>query len=257
VKPKILITNDDGISAEGIKALWRALADHADITIVAPMTDQSGTGLGITFRTPLQIEEVAWERGTPAWKVNGTPADCVKLSLRFLMKEKPDIIVSGINKGSNAGRTVLYSGTVGGVIEGAMRQIPGIAFSVEESTNPNYSIADQYIYPLVKYTLDNPLPPGTLLNVNFPSHLDVLKGVRLARQGKGYWIDHPHERIHPEGNPYYWLGGRWDHHEEENDSDVSLLREGFVSAVPIHVSELTDQQQYSSRKEAFNKLFSF
>lgn len=256
MKPKILITNDDGIFAPGIKALWQALAPHAQITIVAPMTDQSGTGVGVSFRTPLQTEQVTWEEGTTAWKVNGTPADCVKLSLRVLMKEKPDLIVSGINRGSNSGRTVLYSGTVGGVIEGAMRHIPGIAFSCEEFNNPNYQAASNYIYPLVKYVLEHPLPGGTLLNVNFPASTPSPKGVRLARQGRGYWVENPDERIHPEGNPYYWLGGRWDHHEEAEDSDVFLLKEGYVAVVPIHVSELTDHHQYESRKTTFNELFS-
>ena len=127
-KPKILITNDDGIFAPGLRSLWQALVDYADVSIVAPTDDTSGAGAGITIKTPLRVDVVPWENGTRAWKVNGKPADCVKLALGTILTEKPDLIVSGINRGSNSGRTVFCSGTVGGVIEGALRKIPGIAF---------------------------------------------------------------------------------------------------------------------------------
>ena len=254
-RPKILITNDDGISSQGIKCLWKALVDHADLFIVAPATDQSGVGLGFTFRVPLQLEKVEWDQNTPAWKVTGTPVDCVKLGLSALLKEKPDLIVSGINHASNAGRTVLYSGTVGGAIEGVMRGIPGIAFSFEDLDTPDYEMAQKYIYPIVKHTLENPLPQGTLLNVNFPHTSREFKGITLARQGKSYWIDKLHERLHPEGAPYFWLGGTWDDQEEHPESDVALLRQGYITVVPIHVHELTDHAHLESRKASFEASF--
>jgi len=254
-KARLLLINDDGINAPGLKHLWRSLKNDFDITIVAPAIEQSGVGLAITLRKPLQIENVEWENGTSAWKITGTPADCVKLALKAILKETPDLIVSGINRGSNSGRNVLYSGTVGGVIEGVLRNIPGVAFSCSNFDHPEYHIAEKHIYPVVSYLLDHPLPRGTFLNVNFPDHGGEIKGFKLARQGKGYWIDSPDERLHPEGRPYYWLGGKWHDHDEEEDSDVFLLKQGFMAAVPIHVNELTDHDQLKQRKDVFETLF--
>lgn len=253
MKPRILIINDDGIEAPGLKHLWRALADVAELSIVAPAIEQSGVGAALTLRTPLHIEQVKWERDTPAWKVTGTPADCVRLATSVILDKAPDLIVSGINRGANSGRNVLYSGTVGGVIEGVLRNLPGIAFSCEDFQNPNYEIVEKHISPIMRYVLDNPLPKGTFLNINFPTR--AIKGFRLARQGKGYWIEDIAARVSPEGKPYYWLGGKWDHHEEEIDSDVALLKEGYLTAVPIQVHELTDHNSLQNHRNAFERVF--
>lgn len=253
-KPKILLTNDDGIMSAGLKTLWEALIPYADLTIVAPVIDRSGTGLGITLRKPLHIESVAWDQNTPAWKVTGTPADCVKLALSVILEEAPDMIVSGINRGYNSGRSVLYSGTVGGVIEGGMRKIPGIAFSFEETIEPKFSSSKPHIFPIVKHILEEPLSQGTILNVNFPA--EIIKGIRFARQGKSYMLDDPDQRIHPEGDPYFWLGGKMEHFDEHEESDVALLKQGFATAVPIHIDELTDHALFEKRKKSFNELFS-
>ena len=206
-KPQILITNDDGISAPGIKHLFLALKDFAHISIVAPALEQSGVGAAITLRDPLHIIPVDWEGNVPAWKVTGTPADCVRLGMSVL-KAKPDLIVSGINRGSNSGRNVLYSGTVGGVIEGVLRGVPGIAFSCSDFAAPNYKMAEEHVLSIVKHLLEHPMPKGTLLNVNFPE-TEVIRGVKMARQGMGYWMENLEERIHPEGNTYYWMVGAW------------------------------------------------
>lgn len=254
-RPEILITNDDGIHAEGLRTLWEALVDFANVSIIAPSTEKSGVGLAITFREPLRIQSLSWGKNTPAWQVNGTPADCVRLGLSILLDSPPDLIVSGINRGSNSGRNVLYSGTIGGVIEGALRNIPGIAFSCVQFDNPDYKKTKAWILPLVKHVLGSPLPPGTLMNVNFPD-TGKIHGIRLARQGRGFWIESPEERVHPEGHSYYWLGGRWKEHEEDEESDVHLLKEGYAAAVPIHVSELTDLSCFHQRKEHFNSHFS-
>ncbi|MBY0528683.1 MAG: 5'/3'-nucleotidase SurE [Rhabdochlamydiaceae bacterium] len=252
-KPRILITNDDGISAPGIKHLWAALHDFADLSIVAPAQEQSGVGAGLTLRNPLHVDRVEWEKGTPAWKVSGTPADCIRMGFSIL-NAKPDLIVSGINRGSNSGRTVLYSGTVGGVIDGILRGVPGVAFSCSDFENPDFALTEEHVLQIVKYILEFPLPKGTLLNVNFPK-TDTIKGVRLARQGMGYWIESPEERVHPEGNSYYWLGGIWKDHEEHEESDVALLNEGFATAVPIHVGEMTDHAIFKDRKDDFAHFF--
>jgi 5'-nucleotidase len=250
-RPHILITNDDGIDAPGIRHLWQSLVEHFDLTIVAPLHEKSGAGLGITMRDPLHIQQVVWDKGTRAWKISGTPADCIRLGMSVLLEHKPDLIVSGINRGSNAGRNVLYSGTVGGTIEGVLRNVPGIAFSCEDYYSPKFERTEKFIAPIVQYVFDHPLPHGTLLNVNFPS-TDKIRGVKLASQGLGYWIEDPDKRVHPEGSLYYWLGGKWHHHDEHPESDISLLKEGYVAAVPIHVHQLTDKEMFSKSQKHFD-----
>jgi 5'-nucleotidase len=256
-KRKILITNDDGIFAPGIKHLWTALKDHAELFIVAPATERSGCGLATTSTKPLALKQIDWEDNTPAWSVSGTPADCMKLALSVILKIKPDLIVSGINKGSNSGKNVLYSGTVGGVIEGVLRNIPGLAFSCENFMNPNFAFFEKYIPPIVEFFSENPLPFGSFINVTFPSHPQKgINGLKMARQGKGYWVENPDRRTHPEGHIYYWLGGQWKDYKEEEISDVALLKQGFITAVPIHVAELTDHSLLEKHKDSFEKLSS-
>jgi 5'-nucleotidase len=255
-KPQILITNDDGIHAPGIRCLWRALKDFAEVTVIAPAYEQSGSGLAITFHSPLRIEKVQWDSNTLVWSVNGTPADCVKLGLNVLFKKKPDLIVSGINKGSNAGRNVLYSGTVGGAIEGVLQGIPAIAFSCLDYLDPGYKKAEEHIPSIVNLALANSLPPGTLLNVNFPKkEIEQIRGIKLTRQGKEFWTENLITRPHPEEGDYYWLGLRRARFEEEEDCDISWLEQGYIAAVPIHIDQLTDQQYLSEKKSSFENLF--
>jgi 5'-nucleotidase len=255
-RPFLLLTNDDGIHAPGIKLLFEALCEYADVAIVAPSAEKSGAGLSITWTQPLKIQAMNWSGKTKAWSLNGTPADCVKMACSVLLHKKPDMIVSGINRGSNAGRTVLYSGTIGGVIEGIFRNIPGIAFSFTDFSPPPLHSIKRFIFPLVQKVLEHPLPQGTFLNVTFPEQSETnIKGFRIAKQGKGYWMENPEERMHPEGLPYYWLGGKWFDLEEDPESDVSLLKEGFITAAPIHIDRLTDEHAFQARKEDLEKLF--
>jgi 5'-nucleotidase len=255
-RPFILLVNDDGIDAPGIKHLYRSLKQVADLAIVAPSEERSGAGVGITPRRPLHLHRVDWEDNTPAWKVTGTPADCVKLGLNAALPRHPDLIVSGINNGQNAGRNALYSGTVGGVIEGTMRGIPGLAVSVTCEPKANFSIAEPHIAALVAYLLEHPLPPGTLLNANFPSHVDALTGIRLTRQGRSYWAENLAERRHPDGYPYYWLGGVHLDLDEEEESDIAMLKAGYGTVTPLYVENLTHHNEYERRKEHFNTRFS-
>lgn len=253
-KPKILITNDDGIQAPGIWHLWHALKDHAEITIVAPSKEQSAVALSITIRDPLVLKKMDWEDAATAWHVNGTPADCVKMALSVIMDSPPDLIVSGINRGSNAGRNVLYSGTVGGVIEGVLRDIPGIAFSCYRYHSPDYQVVEKFIPAIVDYVLDHKPPQGTLLNVNFPDA--EIKGFKFTRQGKEFWGEAPDERNHPhEGHSYYWMGAKLLKFDEHEDSDITWLQKGYVTAVPIHVSELTDHDHLNEKKSHFEALY--
>ncbi len=255
-KPKILLINDDGIEAPGLYHLWEALNEFADLSIVAPNSEKSGVGMGITIREPIQIQQVRWEKKTPAWKVTGTPADCVRMSLSVLLDSPPDLIVSGINRGANSGRSIFYSGTIGGVIEGVLRNVPGIAFSCVDFINPDYKKPQPLICLLVKHFIEHPLPRGTLINVNFPDTKELL-GIRLAKHGMGFWIEDFDRRIHPEGHSYFWHGGKWFEHEEDEESDVNLLRQGFATAVPLRVNELTDFKMLQERKMHFNSLFEF
>ena len=255
VRPFILITNDDGIHAPGLRHLWQSVKDHADVAIVAPVVEKSGCGMSITWGKPLRIQQIAWEEETPAWSLNGTPADCVKMALSVLLDRPPQLIISGINRGSNAGRTVLYSGTVGGTIEGALKGIPGIAFSFSDDDVPPTSLTQPYIIPLIQYFLTHPLPSETIVNVNFPYSANGLKGLKLAKQGKGYWVEQPDRRIHPEGVPYYWLGGKWRSFTEDPESDVALLEQGYITAVPINIGQLTHSETFEKHKLKIQRTF--
>lgn len=257
-RPKILLTNDDGINAPGIEKLWRVLHEEnfADLFIIAPTTERSGTGVGITWDRPILIQEVEWAKQTPAWAVDGTPADCIKMGSRIILEERPDFIVSGINAGSNAGRNVLHSGTIGAVVEGVFRNIPGMAISCENGESPNYHVAEKYVISLVKYLLENPLPSGTLLNVNIPhAAKERANGFRLTRQGKGRWAEDPYLHINTEHGPSYWLGGKPEELAEEENCDIALLKQGYITAVPIQVFELTDHKQLEERKRSFEEYF--
>ncbi len=257
-RPKIVVTNDDGIRAPGIEMLWSALheADFADLFIIAPATEKSGTGASITWDKPILIQKVEWLHQTPAWAIGGTPADCIKMGARIILDHCPDFIVSGINAGSNAGRNVLHSGTVGACIEGAFRGIPGIAFSCENGEKPNFHVAKKYIASLVRYTLANPLPHGTFLNVNFPhSAQSEVKGFRLTRQGKGRWAEDPILHLQTEHGPSYWMGGKPEELAEDEDSDIYWLKKGYLTAVPVQVHDLTDNTILQNRFSQFENHF--
>ncbi|MFI0435306.1 MAG: 5'/3'-nucleotidase SurE [Parachlamydiaceae bacterium] len=262
-RPYILITNDDGIYAPGIKHLRNALSTIADVIVVAPASEQSAVSLSITIRSPLRIEKVdwPWANGAEIFSINGTPADCVKLALNIILSRPPDLIVSGINRGSNAGRNVLYSGTVAAIIEGVLHDVPGIAFSIADFFNPHYANTERYIPQIVEYVLEHPLPSGTFLNVNFPREVKTeIKGIRFTKQGKEYWTENPEERHHPTGgNAYYWLGAKLAEFDEEEDSDINLLRQGYATAVPIHIDNLTDHRVIHEKRNHFeasvNKTF--
>ncbi|MEL7431921.1 MAG: 5'/3'-nucleotidase SurE [Chlamydiota bacterium] len=256
--PHVLLVNDDGIRASGLRSLYKALKGKVSLTVVAPLHQKSGSGLGTTLTKPLQIMSDTYFDGSTVYAVNGTPSDCVKLGLISLFPEKkPDFILSGINHGSNAGKTVLYSGTIGGVIEGMFRnEIPGIAFSSCDYDALSYEDFEPYIYPIFRYALEHPAPKGSFLNVNFPKKSTFpIQGIRLTKQGKGFWTDDHDRRIHPEGNPYYWLGGIWKDYEEDPESDVHALQQGFISVAPIHVEDLTDYEHHAQQQEAFNGYF--
>lgn len=249
-KPTVLLVNDDGINAEGLSYLYHAVKEEVEPLVVAPASQQSGKGLSITLNQPIKSEDILWN-GIIAHKVYGTPADCVKIALSIL-GHKPDFILSGINQGCNSGRNVLYSGTVGGIIEGVFRGIPGIAFSSREYYNPDYKIYTPYIKRILKHFIDEPIPKGRLMNVNFPKgDKNSIKGIRYATQGQGYWI----ERHKETSDNHHHFDAKWQHHEEHEHSDVFLLKNGYVTVSPLNVSHLTDTEHFSLNFETFNKKF--
>ncbi|MBN1914807.1 MAG: 5'/3'-nucleotidase SurE [Parachlamydiales bacterium] len=254
--PYILITNDDGIHAPGILTLSTSLKKaEYEFAIVAPSSEKSGAGVSTSINKPLHIHPFPWQDKIPAWSVNGTPADCVKMAISVILKKKPDLILSGINRGANSGRNIFYSGTVGGIIEGTLRQIPGIAFSIDDFYEPSYEKLEKYIHPIIQYFLNNPLPIGTLVNVTFPQSSLEIKGFRMVRHGQGYLTENPVQRIHPEGRHYYWLGGKWADVVEEEDTDIALLKQGYITVVPIQINELTDHKILQQHKDPFEETF--
>lgn len=239
-RPKILVTNDDGIFAEGIRLLWEALVPFADLTVSAPSLEQSSTSLSVTVRTPLSIEQNPAFLPSPAYAIGGTPVDAVKFALSRLYREgPPDLIVSGVNLGENHGQNVFYSGTVGAVIEGALRGIPGIAFSCFRANA--FSKIKDLIVEITQETLRSPLRKGTFLNVNFPDTPEF-SGVRYTRQGRERFMENPEIKLNPGNRPYFWMGKQRSKDEEPPESDSVLLREGFVTITPLHLFNFTDEE---------------
>lgn len=232
---RILLTNDDGVFAPGLRAMYRALDRLGDVTIVAPASEQSAVSHGITLLHPLMVEEV-WEEGSLlGYAVDGRPADCVKLGLVQLVQEPPDLVVSGINAGSNAGINVLYSGTVAAAIEGAFYGVTSIAVSLELPQVSHYDRAAGIALQVISQILDHDPGPGELFNVNIPEisrHPPV--GVRVIKQGLVSYRECYEARRDPRGRHYYWLLPDQMRPADVEDTDVSALANRFVTVTPLH-----------------------
>lgn len=255
---KILLTNDDGIHALGLKCLWESVKSLGDIFIAAPSKQQSGRAAGVTFKGPLHVQRVSSYEKTAAWKVKGSPADCVRIALGELLSSPPDLILSGINHGSNAGRTIIYSGTVGAVIEGTLRGIPGIAFSYACPKTSLFPQVKTVIPKIIQHLQKYPLEKGSFLNINFPHTIDKLfKGYKMTSQGKGYWVETSRKKVCDleKGITQYWTGASYISEVEHDLSDVALLEKGYVTATPICISELTDHAHLKAAKNHFEKSF--
>ncbi|MCK9614710.1 MAG: 5'/3'-nucleotidase SurE [Candidatus Omnitrophica bacterium] len=232
----ILLTNDDGIYSEGIRALYKSLKEIGNVTIVAPDTERSAVGHAITLSDPLRVKSVNREGKFFGYATTGTPADCVKLAIRAILKKRPDIVISGINLGPNTGYSVLYSGTVSGATEGAILGIPSFAISLATFENPNYTIAADFAKKLTKTILDNKgLPEGTLLNVNIPAvDKKHIKGIRIVRQSKTAIKERFDKREDPHKRIYYWLTGEAIESDNQEDADIEAIRNNYISITPIH-----------------------
>lgn len=249
---RLLLTNDDGIDSPGLRELFESVKGLGEIFIVAPANQRSGFGASITFSKPVATKQIPWE-GAKAWSVDGTPTDCVKAALSIFMKEaRPDFVLAGVNHGANSGRNILYSGTIGCAIEAVLQNIPGIAFSYVHECNASFHDVKPVIPQIVDHFITHPIASGTLINVNIPHHpLPNLKGLRMARQGQSLWLEDPVAHA----DDHYHLKGTWTPHPEHPDSDIALLAEGYVTAVPIHINELTDHTTLLAHKPHFNRDF--
>ena len=241
-KLRILVSNDDGIHSHGILTLSRALSRIAQVTVVAPEREQSTMGHALTLHKPVRIFHVASEKNLDLWATSGTPADCVYVGLRYVLKQKPDIIVSGINRGVNLGNDVFYSGTIAAAREGAVMDIPAIACSLDYHYEPGkkdpgaFEWAADYMVDFVQQIMKNPLPPNCLLNVNFPNlPRNKVKGVRVTRQGFRIYTDKVEPRKDTRGKNYFWLGGKYAGFKQIAGSDCEVLDQNYISVTPFRV----------------------
>jgi 5'-nucleotidase len=235
-RPTILVINDDGITAKGIQTLAYLMKELGDVVVVAPDSPQSAMGHAITIAKPLRLEEVDLFDGIRSYHCSGTPVDCVKLAVNKILHKKPDLLVSGINHGSNSSINVIYSGTMSAAMEGAIEGIPSIGFSFSDfSSSADFTPLHQHVLAIAKQVLKNGLPKGTLLNVNFPyvNSADELKGIRICRQAVAKWEEKFDERLDPHKRKYYWLTGEFVISDQGEDTDEWALKNKYVSVVPV------------------------
>ena len=236
-KPLILIVNDDGINAPGIRKLISIMNDFGEIVVVAPDGPQSGKGHAITIESTIRCDKVIIDNGPQIeYSCSGTPVDCVKLALNKLVTRKPDLCVSGINHGSNSSINVIYSGTMSAAVEGALEGIPSIGFSLlDYSHEADFSEGEKYIREITQSVLDNNFSEGVCLNVNIPKSVDdkKIKGIKVCRQAKANWVEEFDEREDPKGRKYYWLTGKFINYDKGDDTDERALENHYISVVPV------------------------
>lgn len=234
-KPTILITNDDGITAPGIRNLLEAVKDLGNVIVVAPDKAQSGMGHAITIGHPLRMTKMDLFGEVEAWQVSGTPVDCVKLAVDKILHGKPDLCLSGINHGANHSINVIYSGTMSAAMEASIESIPSIGFSlVDYSYEADFTAARFYVRKIVASLLEKKLDKHLLLNVNIPSiPQELIKGVKVCRQAYAKYEEDFEERKDPHGKKYYWLTGEFINFDKGKDTDVWALEHGYISVVPV------------------------
>lgn len=232
----ILVTNDDGVTAPGIRSLIKVMRRLGEVIVVAPDKPQSGMAHAITVSLPLRYHLLAQEEHYSEYSVNGTPVDCVKLAEKFLLPRRPDLIVSGINHGSNASINVLYSGTMAAVLEGVMLDIPSIGFSLcDYAWDADFISIEPWVEKIARKVLEDGLPRFTGLNVNIPAPVNgKIKGVKVVRQGEGRWEEEFEHRKDPRNKDYFWITGYFKSYDGMPDTDLYALDNGYISVVPVH-----------------------
>lgn len=232
---RVLLSNDDGIYAPGLAALAQEIRKFAEITVVAPEKEQSAVGHAITISDPLRAKEYCKNGEFFGWAVSGTPADCVKLAISALMEHKPDMIISGINQGSNTGINIIYSGTVSAATEGSINDVPSFAVSLTSFTSKDFTVAARFAANLARKFAEFQLPRGVFLNVNVPAlTANEIKGVKITRQGKAHYEEIFHRRFDPKGKVYFWMDGERVAEEEDPNIDEQAVRSGYISITPVH-----------------------
>ena len=233
-RPYILVCNDDGIFAPGIQNLIGVMEQIGDILVVAPDSPQSGMGHAITIHSTISINHISKTDTKEIYSCSGTPVDCIKLAMNKLAIKRPDIIVSGINHGSNSSINVIYSGTMSAAMEGCIEGVPSIGFSLcDHSYEANFHPCLPFVKKITEQVLYRGLPKDVCLNVNFPK--DKIIGLRPSRQAKGYWTEELDERLDPRGGKYFWLTGSFKNMDGAEDSDEWALANGYASIVPVKV----------------------
>ncbi|MEL1243728.1 5'/3'-nucleotidase SurE [Flavobacterium sp. DGU11] len=235
-KPLILVTNDDGISAPGIRALISVMKQLGDVVVVAPDSPQSATGHAITINSTLYINKVNIDPDLETeYSCSGTPVDCVKFAVNEILHRKPDLCVSGVNHGSNSSINVIYSGTMSAAVEAGIEGIPAIGFSLlDYNWNADFEPAKPFIKKIAEQVLEKGLPEGVILNVNFPKLQEKdIKGIKVCRQAKAMWAESFDKRTNPMGRDYYWLGGKFVNLDNGEDTDEWALANGYISMVPV------------------------
>ena len=240
---RILLTNDDGIYAPGIYALYEALKDDYHIDVVAPESEMSAVGHAITLTMPLRVQGAKKNGTFFGYAVTGTPADCVKIAVQELLERPPDIILSGINRGANVGVNVLYSGTVSAATEGAFLGIKSAAISLNTRINPDFRFAARFSKEIIRFMTECGLREGTALNVNIPAVApEDIKGVRITRQGTASSKEYFERRNDPRGNTYYWLSGETPEQDANPDTDSVYLKEDHITITPVHYDLTCDEE---------------
>lgn len=236
-RPLILVTNDDGINAPGIRALIEVMKTLGDVCVVAPDSPQSGMGHAITINDAIYCNKIKLTNGDThtEYSSSGTPVDCVKLAINEVLKRKPDLCVSGINHGSNSSINVIYSGTMSAAVEAGTSGIPAIGFSLlDSSLEADFNPAIKYVKLIAEQTLKNGLPKGVVLNVNIPKlKANEIQGIKICRQANAYWKEIFDKRTNPVGRDYYWLTGEFVNQDKGTDTDEWALERGYVSVVPV------------------------
>jgi 5'-nucleotidase len=234
-KPLILVSNDDGITSHGIRALIKMAEDFGEVVVVAPNGPQSGMGHAITIGNTLRLDKTDIYSDIVAYECSGTPADCIKLAKHIVLKDRiPDLVISGINHGSNSSISVLYSGTMSAAIEAAIEGLPSIGFSLcDFSPNAPFDHAEIFIKHIIQKALEKGIPKGVALNVNIPSKKSgPIKGIKICRQAAAKWEEKFEERLDPNGRRYFWMNGSFLNLDEGGDTDELALSNGFISIVP-------------------------
>lgn len=251
--PLILITNDDGIYSPGLRYLIGLMNNIGKVVVVAPDGPQSAQSHAITINKPITCEKIKIDEGKQIEFIcSGTPVDCVKLALAEILDRKPDICISGINHGSNASINVIYSGTVSAAIEASVHDIPSVGFSIlDYSTTTEFKHTETHIINIVRNLLSSNL--NVCLNVNIPKYSEnKIKGIKIAKQAKGKWIEDFDERVSPMGKRYFWLTGKFIKEDESNEADQNLLDDNYISVVPVRY-DLTDYSQIDDVKRLLNE----